>query len=123
MRSGAYEGDDTFGEGTERAHRLQGTGAGLGRRAPPPGVDRGQHPRLGVEERHGHAVSDEDGQCRMEVGRDENVGRRNGVVHLSRSPAALDRSHNGGDRTVDLLGEDHGVEIDAEGPGSALPDW
>ena len=88
---------------------------GLGRRPTPSGVDGCQDPCLGVEQGHGNAVGDEDGQGRIGCGRDQDVGGGDGIVHPQRSPAALGVTHDGGRGAVHLFGEDDGVQFDPEG--------
>ena len=84
-------------------------------------MDHGQHAGFGIEQGDGDTVGDQDGQRRIEVGRDENVGRGDGILQPPGAPTALGGAHDGRPRTVHLIGEDQVVEFDAEGPGGPLP--
>ena len=54
----------------------------------------------------------------MEVGRDENVSRGDGILHGPGAPSPFGGAHDGPPGTVYLFGEDHVVELDAEGPAA-----
>ena len=100
---------------------LERAGAGLRRGAPPAGVHDGQHAGLGVEQGDGDAVGDEDGQRRIQSGRDEDVGRGDGIVHPPGAPAPLGGAHDGRPGAVHLFGEDQVVRARRRRRGRPAP--
>ena len=87
-------------------HDRQGGADGAGRRAPPPGMDGTEHPRVGVDEGKGDAVGHHDHQGGARIHRHQDVGGGDRRLLADRATAAVGGADDGDPGAVDLAGED-----------------